>query len=191
MLARRLNALPLTIEDGAVLVAIDDPSDVVVLDDVRAAIGAPVKFVVTSPDQLRRAIDATWQSDLDGMPLGDGFADESLADAGSGAGSNRDGRGAGGEASEPIAEPRSARARLRHSSRGVSERRADSVSSGRNVARCSDDCARGCPIDDFQVEGHGWSRYRAAPATPGWPDVASHRGQRCRRAGSHIAHRPR
>jgi type IV pilus assembly protein PilB len=80
-LARRLNALPLTTEGGSLIVAIDDPSNVVVLDDVRTAIGAPVRFVVASPEQLQRAIDSIWQPDLDGRPIDEGF-DAALADAG-------------------------------------------------------------------------------------------------------------
>jgi type IV pilus assembly protein PilB len=60
-LARRLNALPLTKDKGHVVVAIDDPSNLIVLDDVRAAIGSPVQFVVAPPEQLALAVEVAWQ----------------------------------------------------------------------------------------------------------------------------------
>jgi type IV pilus assembly protein PilB len=64
-LARRFNALPVTTDHGHLLVAIDDPSNLIVLDDIRAAVGSPVQFVVAPPEALQRAIEAAWQPEPD------------------------------------------------------------------------------------------------------------------------------
>ncbi|HEX3539598.1 MAG TPA: ATPase, T2SS/T4P/T4SS family [Acidimicrobiales bacterium] len=69
-LARRLRALPIFMEDGKFVVAIDDPSNVVALDDIRTVLGAKVQFVVASPDQLQRTLDRAWQSELAQSPNG-------------------------------------------------------------------------------------------------------------------------
>ena len=47
--ARRLSALPIALdEDGTVVVAVTDPTDVMASDDLRLALGLQIRFVVVS-----------------------------------------------------------------------------------------------------------------------------------------------
>ncbi len=56
-LAHRLSAIPIRfLGDGAVLVAIGDPTNVVAADDLRLALGLQVRLAVASPDAVTSAI---------------------------------------------------------------------------------------------------------------------------------------
>jgi type IV pilus assembly protein PilB len=56
-LARRYRALPIRIlEDGYVLVAVADPTNVMFSDELRLALGMPVRVCVASPDAIELAI---------------------------------------------------------------------------------------------------------------------------------------
>jgi type IV pilus assembly protein PilB len=56
-LARRYRALPVRImEDGYVLVAVADPTNVMFSDELRLALGMPVRVCVASPDAIELAI---------------------------------------------------------------------------------------------------------------------------------------
>jgi type IV pilus assembly protein PilB len=56
-LARRYTAIPVRLqEDGAVLVAVADPTNVVFSDELRLAIGIPVRVAVAPEDQIQLAI---------------------------------------------------------------------------------------------------------------------------------------
>jgi len=56
-LARRYGAIPLRImDDNYVLVAVSDPTNVMFSDDLRMAIGLPVRVCVASPDAIEIAI---------------------------------------------------------------------------------------------------------------------------------------
>lgn len=56
-LARRLSALPIRhFPDGSVLVAVADPTSVHFSDDLRRALGAPVRFAVAAPEKIDAAI---------------------------------------------------------------------------------------------------------------------------------------
>ena len=56
-LARRYGAIPVSfLADGAVLVAVADPTDVVVSDDLRFAVGAPIRVGVASAQAIANAI---------------------------------------------------------------------------------------------------------------------------------------
>jgi type IV pilus assembly protein PilB len=57
-LARRV--LPVGIEDGAVVVALVDPRDMQTIDDLKMLSPLPVRLVVVAPDQLRRAIERSF-----------------------------------------------------------------------------------------------------------------------------------
>jgi type IV pilus assembly protein PilB len=57
-LARRYKALPIRVtEDGYVLVAVADPTNVMFSDDLRLALGMPVRVCVASPDAIELAIN--------------------------------------------------------------------------------------------------------------------------------------
>jgi hypothetical protein len=60
-LVRRLQALPLRWEERTLVIAVSDPGNLTALDDLRAASGNDVRFVVARTDQLEQAIDASWQ----------------------------------------------------------------------------------------------------------------------------------
>ncbi|MGL6278823.1 MAG: GspE/PulE family protein [Gaiella sp.] len=56
-LARRYTAIPVRVlEDGAVLVAVADPTNVVFSDELRLALGVPVRVIVAPEDQIQLAI---------------------------------------------------------------------------------------------------------------------------------------
>jgi len=55
--ARRLSALPIShFPDGSVLVAVADPTSVRFSDELRRALGAPVRFAVAAPEKIEAAI---------------------------------------------------------------------------------------------------------------------------------------
>jgi Type II secretory pathway, ATPase PulE/Tfp pilus assembly pathway, ATPase PilB len=56
-LARRHRMLPIQATDTTVTVAVDDPGDVIALDDIRAATGLTVRTVVVARDELTRLLD--------------------------------------------------------------------------------------------------------------------------------------
>lgn len=56
-LARRHRMLPIQATDTTVTVAVDDPGDVIALDDIRAATGLTVRPVVVARDELTRLLD--------------------------------------------------------------------------------------------------------------------------------------
>ncbi len=65
-LARRYCAIPVRfLEDGAVLVAVNDPTNVVAADDLRIALGAPVRVGVASAEAIDRAITRIYAGELD------------------------------------------------------------------------------------------------------------------------------
>jgi type IV pilus assembly protein PilB len=56
-LARRYTAIPVRVlEDGAVLVAVADPTNVLFSDELRLALGVPVRVAVAPEDQIQLAI---------------------------------------------------------------------------------------------------------------------------------------
>jgi MshEN domain len=56
-LARRLSALPISqFPDGSVLVGVADPTSVHLSDELRRALGAPVRFAVAVPEKIDAAI---------------------------------------------------------------------------------------------------------------------------------------
>ena len=56
-LARRHRMLPIALTSTTVTVALDDPGNVIALDDIRAATGKVVQPVVVIPDELTRLLD--------------------------------------------------------------------------------------------------------------------------------------
>jgi type IV pilus assembly protein PilB len=56
-LARRHQMLPIGQKDGEIIVAVADPSDVLGLDDIRAATGMELRPVVVTTDDLTRLLD--------------------------------------------------------------------------------------------------------------------------------------
>ncbi|HUP33653.1 MAG TPA: GspE/PulE family protein [Gaiellaceae bacterium] len=65
-LARRYNAIPIRfLDDGAILVAVADPTNVVASDDLRIALGAPVRVAVASPVAIEKAIARIYGGELD------------------------------------------------------------------------------------------------------------------------------
>ncbi len=65
-LARRYNAIPVRfLADGAVLVAVNDPTNVVAGDDLRIALGATVRVGVASGDAIANAITRIYSGELD------------------------------------------------------------------------------------------------------------------------------
>ena len=64
-IARRLSALPIAFdEDGTVIVAVTDPTDVMASDDLRLALGLQIRFVVASASDLSRTLDRCFRTSL-------------------------------------------------------------------------------------------------------------------------------
>jgi type IV pilus assembly protein PilB len=64
-LARRYQALPIGWQDGRLLVAMADPSNVFAVDDIRTITGADVKMVVSTRASILAAIDKYHRLDTD------------------------------------------------------------------------------------------------------------------------------
>jgi type IV pilus assembly protein PilB len=63
--ARRLSALPIAFdEDGTVVVAVTDPTDVMASDDLRLALGLQIRFVVVSVSDLARTLDRCFRANV-------------------------------------------------------------------------------------------------------------------------------
>lgn len=58
--ARRFKVLPLREEDGAILIATTDPTQMEVLDDLRLLLGKPVKPVLTTPLTLLATLNQVY-----------------------------------------------------------------------------------------------------------------------------------
>ena len=64
-LARRYRALPVRfLDEESVLVAVDDPTNVLTSDDLRLALGLNVRFAVVPPDDLASTIDRVYRAQL-------------------------------------------------------------------------------------------------------------------------------
>ena len=80
--ARRHMVLPIAWDEGALVVAMANPSDVFAIDDVRSMTGAPVRVVLADHAQLLRAIDLVWSFKAeDTMRLASDTADQNDAES--------------------------------------------------------------------------------------------------------------
>jgi type IV pilus assembly protein PilB len=64
-LARRYQAIPIGWEDGKLIVAMADPSNVFAVDDIRAIAGAEVRTVVATASQINETIEKFFRVDAD------------------------------------------------------------------------------------------------------------------------------
>jgi type IV pilus assembly protein PilB len=76
-LARRYQAIPIGWEDGRLVVAMADPSNVFAVDDIRAIVGAEVKTVVATATQIVDTIEHFYRMDADVDAVVQAAADES------------------------------------------------------------------------------------------------------------------
>jgi type IV pilus assembly protein PilB len=64
--ARRLSALPVSIDDdGTVVVAVTDPTDMMASDDLRLALGLQIRFAVASGPDLSRTLDRVFRATVE------------------------------------------------------------------------------------------------------------------------------
>ena len=64
-LAKRYNAIPVRLlDDGSVLVAVADPTNVMFSDELRLAIGAPLRVCVAAGDAIGSVIERTYDQDV-------------------------------------------------------------------------------------------------------------------------------
>ena len=63
-LAQRYQALPVRIEDGTVVVAVSDPTNVLAHDDLRLALGSATRIVIVDRGQLEAAIARAYHTRL-------------------------------------------------------------------------------------------------------------------------------
>ncbi|WP_431245487.1 GspE/PulE family protein [Leifsonia xyli] len=73
---RRHSVLPVSIAEGALVLAMSDPGDVLAIDDVRAAARMPVVAVVAEPEDLAAAIDRYIRADEELNDLTTALEDE-------------------------------------------------------------------------------------------------------------------
>ncbi|MDA8060841.1 MAG: GspE/PulE family protein [Actinomycetota bacterium] len=64
-MARRYKAIPIGWEQGSLLVAVSDPSNVLVVDDFRTVTGASIRLVVAAPSAVLAAIATCYRSDAE------------------------------------------------------------------------------------------------------------------------------
>ena len=77
-LARRYNAVPVRfLDDGALLVAVSDPTNVLHSDDLRLALGVPIQVGVAAADAVAAAIT---KADAQEIELDDDLVDDELDD---------------------------------------------------------------------------------------------------------------
>ena len=60
--ARRYQALPVRVEDGTLVVAVADPTNVIAHDDLRLALGTHTRIVVADSDQLAETISRAYNA---------------------------------------------------------------------------------------------------------------------------------
>jgi len=90
-LAHRLSALPLgRSDDGSLLVAVSDPTNVVYADELHVVLDAPIRFVVVTPDEIDEALhhvhlgvpEAAVTTDVDENPWLEHLDEDLLAEVG-------------------------------------------------------------------------------------------------------------
>ncbi len=79
-IARRYQAIAVGWDDGKLIVAMADPSNVFALDDIRAITGYEVKTVVASPTELAATIDRYFRLDTEVDTIAQAAADEYAED---------------------------------------------------------------------------------------------------------------
>jgi type IV pilus assembly protein PilB len=79
-MARRYQAIPVAFEDGRLLVAMADPSNVFAVDDIRAMTGSEVKTVVSTASGIVEAINQLYRIDGDVDAVVQAAADEHAED---------------------------------------------------------------------------------------------------------------
>jgi len=73
-IARRYHALPVGFDDGALLVAVSDPTDLMAHDDLRLALGTDTRIVVADRTELDAAIAEAYHLPLDSVETFSGSA---------------------------------------------------------------------------------------------------------------------
>ncbi|MCU1426431.1 MAG: type secretory pathway, ATPase PulE/Tfp pilus assembly pathway, ATPase PilB [Actinomycetia bacterium] len=84
-LARRYQAIPIAWEDGRLVVAMADPSNVFAIDDIRAIAGVEIKTVVATATQISESLERLYRMDSDVDAVVAAAADEHDDDADIGA----------------------------------------------------------------------------------------------------------
>jgi type IV pilus assembly protein PilB len=81
-LARRYQALPIAWDNGTLVVAMADPSNVLAVDDIRSVTGADVRVVVSTRGAIEDAINRVHRldSDVDTVTVGLDMADDGAED---------------------------------------------------------------------------------------------------------------
>ena len=181
-LARRYQAIPIGWEDGRLVVAMADPSNVFAVDDIRAIAGAEVRTVVATASQINETIERFYRMDTDVdavVQAATEDADDEIDDLANVSELVED---------APIVKfvnllvtQAVERPRVRHPRRARRARPADPVPHRRRVARGDAFAAQHPGRRHQPFEGHGRHQHRRAPHPAGRP--YQHEG---RRAG----HRP-
>ena len=134
-LARRYSALPIGWEDQKLVVAMDDPSNVFAIDDIRTITGADVKVVVGTRAAIHAAIDKYHRLDSEAEQIS---AQAGLDARARGRPLERQGglRGrADRQAGQPADHPGRGRPRIRHPHRAERARRARPLPHRRRAPR--------------------------------------------------------
>jgi type IV pilus assembly protein PilB len=81
-LAKRYKALPIGIQDGTLVVAMSDPSNVFAMDDIRTLTGRDVKPVVATGTDILAAVSRVQRLDKSVESLADTLADDAEGESG-------------------------------------------------------------------------------------------------------------
>ena len=73
--ARKYNAVPVSVHEGTVVVALSDPSDIEAIDGLQIALGKTLEYRVTSESDLKAALDKYYGGGGSGGPGGRGDSD--------------------------------------------------------------------------------------------------------------------
>ncbi len=79
-LCRRHGVLPISFQDGALVVAMADPGNVMAVDDLRSVSGLQIRPVVAVHDNLARAIERFCRADDEMEDLAESFEETASAD---------------------------------------------------------------------------------------------------------------
>lgn len=79
--ARRYGALPVRfLAEDTVLVAVDDPTNVVTSDDLRLALGLNVRFAVVAADDLQKTIGRVYRTQVEVLDTDDELAEKNTVE---------------------------------------------------------------------------------------------------------------
>ena len=177
-LARRYQAIPIGWEDGRLVVAMADPSNVFAVDDIRAIAGAEVRTVVATASQINETIERFYRMDTDVDAVVQAATEDADVEADLGNVSELVEDAPIVKFVNLLVDPGGGGPRLRHPRRARRARPPHPVPHRRRAARGDALAAQHPGRRDQPPQGHGRHQHRRAPHPAGRPH--QHEGRRPR-----------